>query len=76
MRPRITGTILPVPEIGLDPGPGSGRAWLQTMTLINLADALAPYLVAERAGTAQTAAQAVEAGATGAIQRGIFGGDR
>jgi hypothetical protein len=76
MRPRITGTILPVSEIGLDPGPGPGRVWLQTMTLINLADAPAPYLVAERAGTAQTAVQSVEAGAAGAIPRGIFGGDR
>jgi hypothetical protein len=46
------------------------------MTLPNLAHALAPYLVAERAGAAQTTAQSVEAGAAGAILRGIFGGDR
>jgi uncharacterized protein (TIGR00266 family) len=52
---------------------GPGRVWLQTMTLPNLAHALAPYLGrSEPANTAQT----VEAGAAGAILRGIFGGDR
>jgi uncharacterized protein (TIGR00266 family) len=52
---------------------GPGRVWLQTMTLPNLAHALAPYL---GNGGGATTTQAVEAGAAGAILRGIFGGDR
>jgi uncharacterized protein (AIM24 family) len=51
---------------------GPGRVWLQTMTLPDLAHALGPYLPQ---GTVNTT-QAVEAGAAGAILRGIFGGDR
>jgi len=43
------------------------------MTLPNLAHALAPYL---GNGGGATTTQAVEAGAAGAILRGIFGGDR
>jgi uncharacterized protein (AIM24 family) len=52
---------------------GPGRVWLQTMTLPNLAHALAPYL---GKGEPASTAQVVEAGAAGAILRGIFGGDR
>jgi uncharacterized protein (TIGR00266 family) len=51
---------------------GPGRVWLQTMPLPNLAHALAPYLAQQGANTTQV----VEAGAAGAIVRGIFGGDR
>jgi uncharacterized protein (TIGR00266 family) len=52
---------------------GPGRVWLQSMTLPDLAHALAPYLMHnEPASTTQS----VEAGAAGAILRGIFGGDR
>jgi uncharacterized protein (AIM24 family) len=52
---------------------GPGRIWLQTLTLPNLAHALAPYLA--RQGGAPPA-QAVEAGVAGAVLRDIFGGQR
>jgi uncharacterized protein (TIGR00266 family) len=52
---------------------GPGRVWLQTMTLPNLAQSLAPYL-ANASGA--TAAQTVEGGAAGAILSGIFGTNR
>jgi uncharacterized protein (TIGR00266 family) len=52
---------------------GPGRVWLQTMTLPNLAHALAPFL---GGGGSTTPVQAVEAGAAGAIMRGIFSSDR
>ncbi len=52
---------------------GPGRVWLQTMTLPNLAQSLAPYL-ANASGATPT--QTVEAGAAGAILSGIFGTNR
>ena len=52
---------------------GPGRVWLQSMTLPNLAHALAPYLPRNEA---VSTAQGVEAGAAGAIMRGIFSGER
>jgi uncharacterized protein (TIGR00266 family) len=52
---------------------GPGRVWLQTMTLPNIAHALAPYLGrSEPASTVEN----VEVGAAGAILRGLFGGNR
>lgn len=49
---------------------GPGRIWLQTLTMPNLAHALAPYM-----GKAEVPpAQAVEAGVAGAVLRDIFGG--
>jgi uncharacterized protein (TIGR00266 family) len=51
---------------------GPGKVWLQTMTLPNLAHALMPFM-----GRGEVSAtQAVEAGAAGAMLRGIFGSDR
>ena len=52
---------------------GPGRIWLQTLTMPNLAHALAPYLHQE---TATSTAQTVEVGAAGAMLRDIFGGQR
>jgi uncharacterized protein (AIM24 family) len=51
---------------------GPGKLWLQTLTLPNLAHAIAPYLGGERAsaGNVQTA---VVAGAAGSMLRGLFG---
>jgi uncharacterized protein (AIM24 family) len=51
---------------------GPGRIWLQTLTMPNLAHALAPYM-----GKVEVPpAQAVEAGVAGAVLRDIFGGSR
>jgi uncharacterized protein (TIGR00266 family) len=52
---------------------GPGRIWLQTLTMPNLAHALAPYLHQEGAAPA---AQTVEAGVAGAVLRDIFGSQR
>jgi uncharacterized protein (TIGR00266 family) len=48
---------------------GPGRIWLQTLTMPNLAHALAPYLSRDNATTAQS----VEAGAAGGLLNNIFG---
>jgi uncharacterized protein (AIM24 family) len=45
---------------------GPGRVWLQSMTMLNLAHALAPYLATETAGTA------AGAGAAGGIIGGML----
>ncbi len=49
---------------------GPGRVWLQTLTLPNLAHALAPYLSSE--GRGQTVEQAAEVGVAGAVLRSFF----
>ena len=49
---------------------GPGRVWLQTLTLPNLAHALAPYLGGERGG--QTVEQAAELGVAGAVLKSFF----
>ena len=48
---------------------GPGRVWLQTLTLPNLAHALAPYLGGERDGPVE---QAEELGVAGAVLKGLF----
>jgi uncharacterized protein (TIGR00266 family) len=50
---------------------GPGRVWLQTLTVPNLAHALAPYLGREQA--TQTAAAGVEGGMAAGLLRDIFG---
>ena len=49
---------------------GPGRVWLQTLTLPNLAHALAPYLSSERGG--QSVEQAAELGVAGAVLKSFF----
>jgi uncharacterized protein (TIGR00266 family) len=49
---------------------GPGRVWLQTLTLPNLAHALAPYLSGERGG--QSVEQAAELGVAGAVLKSFF----
>ncbi len=49
---------------------GPGRVWLQTLTLPNLAHALAPYLSGERSG--QSVEQAAELGVAGAVLKSFF----
>jgi uncharacterized protein (AIM24 family) len=51
---------------------GPGRIWLQTLTMPNLAHALAPYMGREAAPAPQT----VEAGVAGAVLSNFFGGQR
>ena len=51
---------------------GPGRIWLQTLTMPNLAHALAPYMGKQDVPPQQ----AVEAGVAGAVLRDIFGGQR
>lgn len=56
---------------------GPGKVWLQTLTMPNLAHALAPYL---GRAEAQTAAQSgiaggIAGGVAGSVLRGLFGGD-
>jgi uncharacterized protein (TIGR00266 family) len=52
---------------------GPGRIWLQTMTLPNLAHALAPYLGGERGGgSPQSIEQAAELGVAGAVLKSFF----
>ena len=48
---------------------GPGRVWLQTLTLPNLAHALAPYLGGERGGAIE---QVEELGVAGAVLKGLF----
>ncbi len=50
---------------------GPGRVWLQTLTLPNLAHALAPYM--SREGGAQSVETAAELGVAGAVLKGLFG---
>lgn len=50
---------------------GPGRVWLQTLTLPNLAHALAPYLHGERS-TPENVEQAVELGVAGAVLKSFF----
>ena len=49
---------------------GPGKIWLQTLTMPNLAHALAPYMGKESQSTTTTAA---EVGVAGAVLRDIFG---
>ena len=49
---------------------GPGRVWLQTLTLPNLAHALAPYL--SREAGAQSVEQAAELGVAGAVLKSFF----
>jgi uncharacterized protein (TIGR00266 family) len=49
---------------------GPGRIWLQTLTLPNLAHALAPYLGSEQRG--QTTEAAAELGVAGAVLKSFF----
>jgi uncharacterized protein (TIGR00266 family) len=51
---------------------GPGKVWLQTLTLPNLAHALAPYLGTET--RAQTAQAGIAGGVAGAVLKDIFGG--
>ena len=48
---------------------GPGRVWLQTLTLPNLAHALAPYLSREGGGSVE---QAAELGVAGAVLKSFF----
>ncbi len=48
---------------------GPGRVWLQTLTLPNLAHALAPYLARESGGPVE---QVEELGVAGAVLKGLF----
>ena len=48
---------------------GPGRVWLQTLTLPNLAHALAPYLSRENGGPVE---QAAELGVAGAVLKSLF----
>jgi uncharacterized protein (TIGR00266 family) len=48
---------------------GPGRVWLQTLTLPNMAHALAPYMAQESGGTVETAA---EAGIAATVLKGLF----
>jgi uncharacterized protein (TIGR00266 family) len=50
---------------------GPGRVWLQTLTLPNLAHALAPYLSGERVQP-QNIEQAAELGVAGAVLKSFF----
>jgi uncharacterized protein (AIM24 family) len=50
---------------------GPGRVWLQTLTLPNLAHALAPYLGGERSG-GQSVETAAELGVAGAVLKSFF----
>jgi uncharacterized protein (AIM24 family) len=50
---------------------GPGRVWLQTLTLPNLAHALAPYLSGERGG-GQSVETAAELGVAGAVLKSFF----
>ena len=53
---------------------GPGKLWLQTLTVPNLAHALAPYLGAEAAPTpTQAVDDGIVAGVAGSMLRGIFG---
>jgi hypothetical protein len=51
---------------------GPGRVWLQTLTVPNLAHALAPYL----GGAGQRVESATAGGIAGAVLRDMFGGNR
>lgn len=51
---------------------GPGKVWLQTLTLPNLAHALAPYMGAEAAGGNVQAG--VAGGVAGSVLKGLFGG--
>jgi uncharacterized protein (TIGR00266 family) len=54
---------------------GPGKVWLQTLTMPNLAHALAPYLGADRSQNAQAAVSGGIGGAVaGSILRDMFGG--
>jgi uncharacterized protein (TIGR00266 family) len=55
---------------------GPGRVWLQTLTMPNLAHALAPYLGGESAQSGQAVATtAIGAGVAGAVLNSLFGQD-
>ena len=51
---------------------GPGKVWLQTMTMPNLAHALAPYMGAQETQQATTAG--VAGGVAGSVLKGLFGG--
>jgi uncharacterized protein (AIM24 family) len=52
---------------------GPGKIWLQTLTVPNLAHAIAPYL---NAPTARNVESGVAGGIAGAVLRDMFGGNR
>ena len=52
---------------------GPGKVWLQTLTVPNLAHALAPYL---GEGSRQNVQSGVAGGIAGAVLRDMFGGNR
>ncbi len=51
---------------------GPGKIWLQTMTLPNLAHALAPYLSSEGGGGGAAIENATELGVAGAVLKSFF----
>ena len=67
MMPGIRNALFGGDGLFLAQLTGPGRVWLQTMTLPNLAHALAPYLGEQRT------TQAAEVGVAGAVLRDIFG---
>ena len=52
---------------------GPGKVWLQTLTVPNLAHAIAPYLSGR---TGQNIESATAGGIAGAVLRDMFGGNR
>jgi uncharacterized protein (AIM24 family) len=67
MMPGIRNALFGGDGLFLAQLTGPGRVWLQTMTLPNLAHALAPYLGQQEAQTVG------EVGVAGAVLRDIFG---
>jgi uncharacterized protein (AIM24 family) len=51
---------------------GPGKVWLQTLTLPNLAHALAPYMGSE--ATSGNVAAGAAGGVAGSVLKGLFGG--
>jgi uncharacterized protein (AIM24 family) len=51
---------------------GPGRIWLQTLTLPNLAHALAPYMSGGGDGGGQSIETAAELGVAGAVLKSFF----
>jgi uncharacterized protein (TIGR00266 family) len=71
MVPGITNALFGGNGLFLVRLAGPGRIWLQSMTVPNLAHALAPYLTRETAATPTTAA--IEGGVAGAVLNNLFG---
>jgi uncharacterized protein (AIM24 family) len=51
---------------------GPGRIWLQTLTLPNLAHALAPYMPGGRGDPGESIETAAELGVAGAVLKSFF----